>query len=324
MREQGKVHTTTPTHTGLAGESYGAGSDPEAEEVAKLLGLLNQQFDEVIQILQPAVESAEQFRNEPLVLLVPGETAAADGEAAQAAQAALVLPSPAYFTNAHGEVDQERLDELFKSIGRALRKVNWKKVGKVVGKVAKGALGGISGGIPGMIMGAAGAGIGALKGGGGKAGATASRAIAAAGRAIGGAAPGIPPRIVTGPAVSVPGVAPAVTQLGHPGKQVINQYITTNCGTGGGCKGHVHRRESHEAEAPEYGVDEAVANQNWSGEYDHEAHDGSALGSPAGEQEYAVESEASGVFEFLRELKLARAHLGESVIDSSYFEWELD
>ena len=285
-------------------------NDPEAAVLVEQVSTLVDQFDEIIRLLGPTRKVATE--EEPMIFLLSNEE---DSDDEGFPGVALVLASPTEVLGADGEIDQEFLGKLIKKAGKALRKVNWKKVGKVVGGALKGGLKGIAGGPLGIIKGAALGGIGSIvKGSGGK-----SRPSQPAIQQPGGQ-----------PIVVSPGtVTPGVTQLGHGGAPVINQYITHNCGPGG--KTQVGGREDINAEWHE--VDEATASEGDCGGGPHESHaERESLADDILDEVYptaplAAEylGETSGedaVLEFLESIREVRDLLSASLPTYEGFEWE--
>lgn len=283
-------------------------ADSEAAVLVEQVSAVVEQFDEIIRLLDP--KRGQQVEEEPMILMLPTEEY---GEEEGFPGVALVLASPTEVLGADGEVDQEFLGKLIKKAGKALRKVNWKKVGKIAGAAIKGGLKGASGGISGIIKGAAVGGIGAIVKGG----------------SSGSSRPSQPGRR---PVVVQPGmVTPGVTQLGQAGAPVINQYITHNCGPDGSAK--VGSREDIEPEWFETRPVHTAASEGDCGCGPHESNaEHETFTDDIVDQVYpsvSVEAGHSGevsdqnaVLEFLEGIRQVRDLLNESLPMYQGFEWE--
>jgi hypothetical protein len=128
-----------------------SGMDPAA--TGQQVDVLVSQVSELVTALReaiPLLESAQKDETPmPYIAVLP-----TDGSSQGTA---LLIPSESM------SLDQENL---FKSIGKAMRKVDWGKVLNVVGSAAQGAMSGAALGVPGIIAGAATAGLGAALSGG--------------------------------------------------------------------------------------------------------------------------------------------------------------
>ncbi|HWN70470.1 MAG TPA: hypothetical protein VNM90_22675, partial [Haliangium sp.] len=176
-----------------------AQSDESVQELVAQVSHLVTQFEQIIPLLERAQEQESEIA---YIALVPSE----DGSESTA----ILIPTES------GDLDQEKW---LKSIGKAIKKVNWGKVAKVVGGAVKGGLGGIAGGPAGIVAGAALGGLGATKGKVGN--------IARGLQGIVGAGGGIPgivknvaggiPGIGTGAAGGIPGIVAGVAAKGIAG-----------------------------------------------------------------------------------------------------------
>ena len=200
------IHETTVPSNPTRVEAQVAVSESDDENLSQSIGRLVQQFDEVIQLLDPTKRQGVPVEANPMVLFIPGE---ADGDETTPGTAVVL---PGLLHGGRGEIDQEKLGRLLETTRSTLEKIDFGKIVKTIAPIAKGALGGIAGGPAGMIMGAAGAGLDLLTG------QKPTRPSAPPGRGTGSIPQSTHP--------PVPGLPAA------GGAPLLIQYITTNCGHG--------------------------------------------------------------------------------------------
>ncbi|MEM9492990.1 MAG: hypothetical protein AAGC55_27825, partial [Myxococcota bacterium] len=321
MKKQALTQSAPATQRESEAAEYQNDDDSSTENLARQVGELVQQFDEVIRLLNPVASVTEQRPNEPMVLVIPSEE---DEDGEDGPGAALILPAANYFATASGEIDQEKLGEFFKKIGKSLRKINFGKVAKVVGKVVKGGLSGAAGGLPGIIAGATTAGLGALTKGGQSRPSAPPVPVPVGGQiAVAPTGPIAPPSGMTAPT--------RVATLAQGGSPLITQYITTNCGT------HTTTTKRRSGEDLDEEVTSTASDGMGTSEsqcvtcdgeaiHDEALHDDVHEPVPLGHEGEGTSdaSPTSDIIEFLQGVQHARDTLVEALPAVYGFQWETE